>query len=532
MIAVPEIPPIPQQPGVLDVIQVGLGPVGLTLAALLGKRGVQLRVIERHRERYQLSRAGTVDHEIVRIMQSLGVAEQLEDVLAPMFGGGIRDGQGKLLVDVVADRTAISGWSASYSMYQPDLEAALHDRLAAMPTVDVSRGRAVESIVQYEDHVAVISRDIDSGELHTDRARYVVGTDGANSTVRQLAGFTQVDLGYRGPWLVCDFEHHEPAETSFAFGDCFVVDPRRPALFGRWLGRRHSRLEFMVLPDDDRAQFDDTETCWRLAAPFGITRDTSTLVRHSVYEFGSSIVTNWRRERVLIAGDAAHVMPPFLGQGMCSGIRDALNLAWKLSLVVDGSASADLLDSYTDERHAHVLGLIRAAMEVGAMVSITDPAAAARRDEALLAAGAPPAAPPKVLTAGVLHAAADGSLRRGVGALTLQARLEIAGVRGKLDDLVPNPWRILTRHRVDLDGLSDRNRQLLEDLDAVVVAISPARAAGFACDIDFAYEAWFTDLDAQVVVVRPDFYAFAVLDDVAGLPRALDDLRGQLCLPG
>ncbi len=285
-----------------------------------------------------------------------------------------------------------------------------------------------------------------------------------------------------------------------------------------------------MLPDDDLARFEDDETCWDLAAPFGITRDTSTLIRHSVYEFGSSIATQWRRGNILIAGDAAHVMPPFLGQGMCSGIRDAINLVWKLALVLDGSASTDLLDTYMAERHDHVSKLIHTSIEIGALVSITDPTAAARRDEALRSSGAPPPPDPAVLPAGVLHAEPDGSLRRGVGALTLQARLDIGGRRGKLDDLVPNPWRILTRRRVDLEILGDHHKRLLEDLDAVIIPISPAHADGFAFDVDFAYEAWFTELDAGVVIVRPDFYAFAVLDDVNALPDALDDLILKLRL--
>ncbi|USX56300.1 bifunctional 3-(3-hydroxy-phenyl)propionate/3-hydroxycinnamic acid hydroxylase [Lentzea sp. HUAS12] len=504
---------------VFDVVQVGYGPVGQVLAAGLGRRGHRVQVLERHHQRYAVSRAGTFDHEVMRTLQGLGVAEELERKLARPLGMAMMDAGGRVLTQVAAHRDVVSGWHGSYTMYQPDLEDALDRVVRAEPSVEVLMGWVVDQVVPAVDHVVVESRHRETGERRTSRGRYVIGADGANSAVRELAGFVQEDLGYRGPWLVIDFEHHDPA-VSLPLRDGFVLDPRRPALLGRWLGRRHSRMEFMLAAGESPEDMTAEDRCWELAAPWGVTPATSRIARRAVYEFGSQLVKDWRRGRVLLAGDAAHVMPPFLGQGFCAGVRDAANLTWKLDLVVRGEADEALLDTYTRERRPHVEQVIRMAMALGAMVSTTDQVTADRRDAALSGSGVPPTPS--------LPGLVDGVLRPGAGGLALQARVERDGERGRLDDLIGGGWRILTRRPVPVDALTDRRSALLDRLGAEIVVISPVALSGGVVDVDLDYEAWFDELNATAVIVRPDFYLYAALPDLAVLGEALDDLAREL----
>lgn len=511
---------------VFDVVLVGYGPVGQVLAAGLGQQGHRVQVLERHLQRYTVSRAGTLDHEMMRILQSVGVTGELEPKLSRLVNMSFMDAEGRLMTRVGLVREGVSGWHDGYTMYQPDLEDALHRAVRAQPSVEVLTGWEVQRIVQEADHVVVESRHRGSGEPRTSRGRYVVGADGANSVVRDGAGFAQDDLGYRGPWLVVDVEHHDPA-VELRFRDGFILDPQRPALVGRWLGRTHSRMEFMLVAGETPEDFAE-ERCWELAARWGITPATSIMVRHAVYEFGSWLARDWRAGRVLLAGDAAHVMPPFLGQGLRSGVRDAANLLWKLDLVLRGQAADRLLDTYTEERRPHVEQAIRMSMRMGAMISITDPQQAAARDAALRDQGPPPAPPLPGLAAGVLHG--GGGSPTGAGSLSRQARVEINGKRGRLDDLVGNGWRILTRRPVDPAALSDRQTAVLKQLSAEIVYVSPATVPGAAIDVDLDYEEWFDEREAQVVITRPDFYIFAVLTDVTELGAVIDDLADQLAL--
>jgi 2-polyprenyl-6-methoxyphenol hydroxylase-like FAD-dependent oxidoreductase len=513
----------------LDVVQVGYGPVGQLLANLLGRAGHTVLALERHTNLYAVSRAGTIDAEAMRTLQRLGLAELLEPKLAPMLGMDLVGADGELTSKVPVDKFSMSGWNGSYQLYQPDLEDLLDSAARSTPGVTVLQGWDVVAFTQHPDRVEVHSINRETGEKRVDEARYLIGADGANSIVRETSGIGWEDFGYVGPWLVCDFEHKDP-NVHLPFGAKFDCKPERPTLAGRWLGRRHSRMEFMVLPDEDPARFDDEEVCWKLAAPYGLTRDTSTLVRHAVYQFRSLLAERWRDGRVVLVGDAAHVMPPFMGQGMCSGFRDAANLAWKLDLVLRGAARDDLLDRYVDERRPHVEQVIRASMGLGWLVSVTDPDDAAERDADLRELGLPPVPPFPTLTDGALHHDATGELGVGAGTLGLQSVVRIGGTTGLVDELVGSGWRIFTRRPVDIASLSAPQRALLDELDARVLSVSPVPGAADALDVQMDYDRWFESLAAELIIVRPDFYVYAALADPTELGAALDELRSHLAL--
>jgi 3-(3-hydroxy-phenyl)propionate hydroxylase len=512
---------------IVDVLQVGYGPVGQVLASLLGSEGFSMTVIEKHVGLYSVSRAGSLDHEAMRILQRVGVAAELEPKLAPTLAMDLCDAKGQLVSSVPVPKNSVSGWHGAYQLYQPDLEDALDRRVRAIPGVELLVGWEVVRVEQHVDYVELESRERATGETRIDRGRYLVGADGANSFIRTAAGIELSDFGYVGPWLVCDFEHTDPT-IALPFYASFMMDPARPTLAGRWLGRQHSRMEFMLLPDEDPAAFDSEEACWELSRPYGLVPETSRIVRHAVYQFRSLLAENWRVGRILLAGDSAHVMPPFLGQGMCSGFRDAVSLSWRLSLVLRGQAEVELLDSYTEERRSHVEQVIRISMGLGWLVSITDPDEAAERDTDLRSEGMPPTPPFPGLSGGLLLADSDGALAPGAGELSWQAPVVIDGCRGLLDDLTGSGWRIITQRPIDLAALTDSQRELLDLLDIRIIQTSPVPGAAAVHDVEMEYDHWLTLLNAEAIITRPDFYTYGSLGSVADLGSALDELRGQL----
>jgi 2-polyprenyl-6-methoxyphenol hydroxylase-like FAD-dependent oxidoreductase len=516
-------------PEIVDVIQVGYGPVGQVLASILGREGFTMTVLEKHVGLYSVSRAGSLDHEAMRILQSVGIADELEPKLAPMYAMDLIDAGGELVASAPFVRDSVSGWHSGYGLYQPDLEDALDHRARSSAGVEVLAGWEVIRIEQHDDYVELESRERSTGDTRIDRGRYLVGADGANSFVRQAIGTELSDFGYVGHWLVCDYEHADPL-MSLPFYSAFVVDPTRPTLAGRWLGRQHSRMEFMIREDEEPTDFESIERAWELSRPYGLVPETSRIVRNAVYQFRSLLADQWRSGRILLAGDSAHVMPPFMGQGMCSGLRDAISLAWRLRLVLRGAAEVELLDSYTEERRSHVEQIIRASMAMGWLVSITDPDDAQERDADLRSEGMPETPAFPTVTTGVLLSKPDGTLTPGAGQLSVQPRISIDGHQGLLDDLTGSGWRIISRRSIELGSLTEEQRQLLDVLDARIVSASPVLGTAEVYDFKMEVDAWLVSLGAEAVIVRPDFYTYGSLSSVDELGAALDQLRGQLDL--
>ena len=264
---------------------------------------------------------------------------------------------------------------------QPALEARLEARAAELPSITVRRGVEAVALTQDVDGVTISARDRDGAAVEV-RSRYAVGCDGANSTIRQLLDIPSTDLGFFYDWLIVDVILNEPRVYDPI--NVQVCDPARPttAVSG---GPGRRRWEFMRLPTESLDDLNDADAAWELLAAWDVTPQNATLERHAVYTFSARHAERWRRGRVLLAGDAAHLMPPFAGQGMCSGIRDAANLAWKLDTVLAGRSSAAVLDSYEEERLPHARGVIDLSIELGKIICVPDPAEAAARDEIMSA---------------------------------------------------------------------------------------------------------------------------------------------------
>src|SRR5205809_4331084 len=360
-----------------DVAIVGYGPVGQTLAILLGQRGWKVGVFEKQPAAYPLPRAVHFDHEVARILQAAGLGEELPRLTEPADTYEWRNAAGETLLVIRSRGTSLSGWPEANMFSQPELERALDTRVRALPSVEVHRAAEVVNIVP----ALVVASP--AGDRHEVGARWIVGCDGANSFVRRHLGSAVTDLGFFFDWLIVDVVPRERRVwTPINWQLC---DPARPTtVVSGGPGRR--RWEFMRLPGEEIAELDTEASAWRLLEPWALHPANATLERHAVYTFQARWVDGWWKGRMLLAGDAAHQMPPFAGQGMCSGIRDAANLAWKLDLVLAGKAADALLGTYASERIPQVRQAIELSIALGKVICVADPAAAAARDAAMIAA--------------------------------------------------------------------------------------------------------------------------------------------------
>jgi len=500
-----------------DVAIVGYGPVGQALAILLGQRGWRVGVFEKQAAAYPLPRAVHFDHEIGRILQAVGVAARVAGRTETADVYEWRNAAGQTLLRFRSGASGLSGWPEANMFSQPDLERLLDERARALSTVEVRRGCEVTGVRDDGDLVELTVKHAD-GATAPVPARYAIGCDGANSFVRQHLGATVTDLGFFFDWLIVDVLPHRP--TVWSPLNVQVCDPQRPTtLVSGGPGRR--RWEFMRLPGESIEELNSEATAWRLLAPWDVRPDNAALERHTVYRFQARWVDTWRCGRLLLAGDAAHQMPPFAGQGMCSGLRDAMNLAWKLDLVLSGTAPDALLDTYASERVPHVGALIGFSMELGKVICVADPQAAAARDAMMIAAAAagqsatpPPAIGigPGVYLAGDPHA----------GQLFLQRRVSRAGCNGLFDDVVGGGWTLLARGADPALQLDPQAAEFFSTLNGVSVGFGPDSDVR---DIDGAYTRWFDSAGVGVVLQRPDFYLFGTAADSNGVNRLLHRLR-------
>jgi 3-(3-hydroxy-phenyl)propionate hydroxylase len=490
-----------------DVLIAGLGPVGGVLAGLLAQRGLSVIVVEREHDFYRLPRAAHFDHEIMRIFQELGIAEAVAADARVVSAYEFQNAAGDILVRYdMAGLVAVSGWPPSYLFHQPSMELALREALGGMPRVTLRTGCRLTAILANDaDGVQAAITDAAGAEAEIS-ARFLIGADGGASSVRQALGVGLTDYGFEKSFLVVDTVVRD--ETRLPQQAIQICDPARPITVMPMSPNRR-RWEFMLMEGETAADMLAPGRAEALlAAQLGgaIDFDDIEIVRKAVYVFHGLVAERWRVGSVLLAGDAAHQMPPFMGQGMCSGLRDAANLAWKLAMVCDGDAPPSLLDSYQAEREPHVRAIIGASIGMGQLVCLSDPAAARGRDAEMMAArardgdprGTPP---PPPLSGGCLSATPRA------GTLFPQTQASYFDSRpARLDDVLgENFWLITTR--------------------ATPVLVPPHVTLiplGEALRDDGEIAAWLAEAGASSVLVRPDRVVFGT-----GEPEALLQMLGE-----
>ena len=357
-----------------DVLIAGYGPTGAVAANLLGQQGVRVLVVEPSSEIFDIPRAVHFDGEVMRIFQSLGLAEPIEQVSAPGTALGFTNGRNwNLLMQDLTQIPRHHGWANSYFFNQPALEQHLRAGADRFSCVDVCLGETVTGFAQTADEVLVRIGGArpDQATSREVRAKFLLGCDGASSRVRRGLNIAQEDLDCDEPWLVCDWIL--PPDTPIDRRAYQICDPNRPTTLVPCEGE-HIRWEFMVNPADSAEMLEDEVHVRQMMAPHlhwlspDLKPDTGQLVRAKVYTFHALIAETFQQNRVFLLGDAAHQTPPFLGQGMCAGIRDAHNLCWKLAGVLKGDYSSRLLASYTTERRPHVYEVIKTAVRHGGVI--------------------------------------------------------------------------------------------------------------------------------------------------------------------
>jgi 3-(3-hydroxy-phenyl)propionate hydroxylase len=510
-----------------DVAVIGYGPTGLVAASLLGQAGHRVLVVERWPSLYGLPRFTHIDGEVARIVQAASgdVDRALRDC-SPTTSTFV-NASGDVLVHIPVSEHGVSGFADHLSIYQPDIEAAIDDRIRSYGTVDVRQGRAVTGLEQDHDGVTLtLARwdadaiRVDSTESGTVRVGWVIAADGAKSDVRTLLGVGQDDFGFNERWVNFDAEWKGAAPDRF-HDTVQVCDPARGRMTMR-IGDRRQRFEFALNDGEDAVAMSSPDAAWGLLGDeFGVGPDEVTILRNIVYTFESRVAHQWKVGRVLLAGDAAHTMPPYLGQGACSGMRDATNLAWKLDLVLRGLSSDALLDSYECERRAHATALVHGSIALGRIANTRDPQEAAARDAAFLAGEVPPPPPMPTLTAGVLQTGPDGAVHPPVGGLTPQGVVRRSGVTGRLDDLVGHGFLLVTR--VAPDSLLTSGQQEF----LAVLGCSTVHLGVDTEDLEGVLGAFLDGLAADAYLARPDFVLFGA-SRAADLGALVDELAARL----
>ncbi|TKJ80339.1 3-(3-hydroxyphenyl)propionate hydroxylase [Pseudomonas sp. CFBP13509] len=349
-----------QLPLSVDVIVVGNGPVGATLAALLGRYGIKALVLDKSHDVLLMPRAIALDNEALRILQLAGLAEDaFEKIVIPEV---------RMRSTVIGQFSrantsgSLDGHPKLVTFYQPDLEHAMRAQYASFESVTSLGGMELEGLVEEEGGVTASIMG-DDGQTHRVHTKYLVGADGASSKVRTLIGQDFQGCTYAEDWLIVDA--CDRLQTAINHVE-FLCDPQRPTPHMPAPGGRE-RWEFMLQPGEKREDMENAENVAKLLARWSPAKEVK-IERKAVYRFHARCCQSFQKGRVFLVGDAAHITPPFVGQGLVAGLRDVANLAWKLTWVLRGQASNAVLNSYDLERRPHAQKMINMAKFMGRLV--------------------------------------------------------------------------------------------------------------------------------------------------------------------
>ncbi|WP_329271826.1 bifunctional 3-(3-hydroxy-phenyl)propionate/3-hydroxycinnamic acid hydroxylase [Streptomyces pseudovenezuelae] len=479
----------PEHNDSVPVVIIGAGPVGVTAALLLARRGVRSVVLERHQDIYPLPRAAATDDEVRRILQAAGVGEEFAALARPANGMRLLDARHRVMAEFRRTEHGLHGYPQASMFDQPELERVVRDALARHPECELRGGVEVTGVgPDTEGPVRVTYRD-DDGEHHL-WADAVLGCDGANSLTREAIGAVWEDLRFEERWTVIDVR--TTADVRSWEGVDQVCDPDRPVTFAH-IGENRYRWEFRLREGAEQQPVRELVAPW---LPPSYEGDFE-VIREAQYTFRARLADRWRSGRVFLLGDAAHLTPPFIGQGLCAGLRDAYNLTWKLARVLQQGGDERLLDTYESERKPHARHVIRLAVAIGWVMTGGQDSAAAIRRRALAAACRIPRltamagrdlSPP--LTTG--HLVRRG-LRKGLaGTHCPQPWITPDGRRSRLDEVLGDSFTILTA--------TDPSPSLTALAHALGIRAIPVTGLGD----DGTLAAWLRAGRADAVLLRPD----------------------------
>jgi 3-(3-hydroxy-phenyl)propionate hydroxylase len=526
---------------------VGAGPIGVTAANLLGTYGISTLIVDREPDIVDYPRAAGVDDESLRTFQTVGLVQDvlrgaIQNVPLKFF-----DAAGNCLADILPT-TQDYGWYKRNIFMQPVAEAALRRGLARFPHVTTMLGTEMRDLRQDESGVTLCLTD-ERGRHREVRADYVIAADGGRSPIRTLLGIPLEGATHSRKWVVIDCAN-DPLDAPYTGLHC---DPRRPYVCAH-LPDDHRRWEFMLFPGEDADEMLTPERVNDLLRHHLPDPGALDVIRARVYTHHSRIAARFVDGRVALAGDAAHLMPPWAGQGMNTGIRDVTNLCWKLAAIVNGQAQPSLLDTYEQERRPHAQAIIDLSTTLGRILSPTRPSVARARDWLLRAASLAPAVKKWTLEmrfkpiphyrTGFVVPESPGARMPSVGRMLTQPMVETAeGAELRLDDVL-GPWFAVIGFECDpLGGLTDAERASLRRLRPRVIKVVESRAGTrhhqqpcaakdtlVVEDVHNKLRAWFHARGRNAVLVRPDRYVAAISTmDTFGpaLSRLADRFTGR-----
>ena len=499
-----------------DVAIVGCGPTGVVLANLLGELGVRVAVLEREREVYPVPRATHIDEETLRNFQATGLIDSLLPHTTQFGKIQVVDEEGRILLEEqVGDPKAPHGYVGSRFFDQPAFERILRDGLARYPDVSLHLGVEVVRVENRDDAVTVHAEESNTKAPLVVRASWAVGCDGGRSVTRSALGIEVESVAPTRQWIIVDTLLKDAADAA-RLPDCFryVLDPERLTIYAHGIGPNR-RWEFQLAEGE---QMPSQAEVLRWVSAF-VDPDRLEVTRIVPYAHTSLLTKRWRAGRIFIAGDAAHMMPPSAGQGMCSGIRDAVNLAWKLQQVLAGRAGVRLLDTYERERKPHVRETLEATLFIGRRLQADTPFQRWRRMQQLRLIAAVP---------GLRNLLRQRSIRRpplregfldgdspGAGRPLTQATVRREGEVRRLDDLLGYRFALVARP----EALTERDADW-----AAARRIGLWRPGVEFVETDGRLERWMREGGFTFALARPDRHLFAAgnASDLARVRAAFD----------
>ena len=350
-----------------DVVIVGLGPTGGTLANLLAMNNLSVLILEKESRVYNLPRAVHFDDEVMRVFQTIGITDSLSKKLIINKGTKFINEDGELLLDWPRPKIITeNGWYPSYRFHQPDLERSLRYKLKKFDKVVSLQNCEVFKTMNEKNFTEVHYKNTKINEIYSVKAKYIIGCDGANSFIRNEIKTELENLGFEQRWAVIDLIL-KTKNVNLPDRTIQYCNAKRPATYCRNVGKRR-RWEIALKDKECSKTFFDEKTLWNFLSKW-VSSSEAEIERKTVYTFQSAIAKSWREGRIFLVGDAAHLTPPFMGQGMCAGIRDASNLAWKISICCKIGHNENLLNSYQSERSSNVRDYINTAMKMGELLN-------------------------------------------------------------------------------------------------------------------------------------------------------------------
>ncbi|MGP9608462.1 3-(3-hydroxyphenyl)propionate hydroxylase [Glutamicibacter sp. BW80] len=553
-----------------EVLIVGAGPTGLMLANILGMYGRTVTVLEARDTLIDYPRGVGLDDESLRTIQTVGLVDEVRPHTTPQHIMRLVNGRGKTIL-INNPQTDEFGWERKHGFIQPEVDRVLFEGLSRFENVQVLFGHEVLDVTETADSVTTRVKVLDEHGNESERsfeAKYIVGAEGGKSPTRKRLGVSFEGESPATRWLVVDV-NNDPLGTPNVF---LGADPVRPYVS---IGLPHAvrRWEFMLLDDETEEMATDPQFVNRMLADHVPDPTTLEYIRRRVFTHHARVAGDFRKGRQLIAGDAAHLMPVWMGQGWNSGMRDATNLGWKLTSILAGQAGDELLDTYTAERKQHAKAMVELSLTMGKVIKMTNPAGVVLRDTAASVLNLFPSVksyfadmrfkPMPRYTAGVLAdpttaqaGSAEATLRsKLIPVATANTRVSPVGVQfiqpnvrtdelgiGKLDDVVGNWWTLLVWGNDPIDVLPAKTIEDLQALGARLVAVVPETQYEWAkrdmspevlvvSDVTGRLKKWFDDRPTPMVLLRPDrFVAGACLHQDG--PRTIAAVLNSMSFKG